>query len=68
MNAQLGQGPERLVAPKRAEEDAAELALRPQTLDDFIGQKQVRENLKIFITAAKSRGEALDHVLFHGPP
>jgi Holliday junction DNA helicase RuvB len=59
---------ERLVAPKRAEEDAAELALRPQTLDDFIGQKQVRENLKIFITAAKARGEALDHVLFHGPP
>src|SRR4051812_47230068 len=60
--------PERLVAPKRAEEDAAELALRPQTLDDFVGQKQVRENLKIFIAAAKSRGEALDHVLFHGPP
>ncbi len=68
MNAQLGQGPERLVAPKRIEEDAAELALRPQTLDDFIGQKQVRENLKIFIAAAKSRGEALDHVLLHGPP
>ena len=60
--------PDRLVAPKRAEEDAAELALRPQTLDDFIGQKQVRENLKIFIAAAKARGEALDHVLLHGPP
>jgi Holliday junction DNA helicase RuvB len=60
--------PDRLVAPKQAEEDAAELALRPQTLDDFIGQKQVRENLKIFIAAAKARGEALDHVLFHGPP
>jgi Holliday junction DNA helicase RuvB len=60
--------PERLVAPKRIEEDAAELALRPQTLDDFIGQKQVRENLKVFIAAAKSRGEALDHVLLHGPP
>ena len=60
--------PERLVTPKRAEEDAAELALRPQTLDDFIGQKQVRENLKIFIAAAKGRGEALDHVLLHGPP
>src|SRR6187399_3387317 len=65
MNAQP---PERLVTGKRAEEDAAELALRPQTLDDFIGQKQVRENLKIFIAAAKGRGEALDHVLFHGPP
>src|SRR6476661_6173566 len=59
---------DRLVAGKRAEEDAAELALRPQTLDDFIGQKQVRENLKIFIEAARSRGEALDHVLFFGPP
>src|SRR4051812_11462649 len=59
---------DRLVAGKRVDEDAAELALRPQTLDDFVGQKQVRENLKIFIAAAKARGEALDHVLFHGPP
>ncbi|WIM13461.1 Holliday junction branch migration DNA helicase RuvB [Enhydrobacter sp.] len=59
---------ERLVAGKRAEEDAAELALRPQTLDDFVGQKQVRENLRIFIAAARARKEALDHVLFHGPP
>lgn len=60
--------PERLVTSKRAEEDSAELALRPQTLDDFVGQRQVRENLKIFIAAAKARGEALDHVLLHGPP
>jgi Holliday junction DNA helicase RuvB len=59
---------DRLVTAKRAEEDAAELALRPQTLDEFIGQKQLRENLKIYVTAAKSRKEALDHVLFHGPP
>jgi Holliday junction DNA helicase RuvB len=64
----MNDAPDRLVAAKRAEEDAAELALRPQTLDDFIGQKQVRENLKIFIAAAKARNEALDHVLFHGPP
>ncbi len=64
----MSDAPDRLVAGKRAEEDAAELALRPQTLDEFIGQKQVRENLKIFISAAKSRKEALDHVLFHGPP
>ena len=49
----MSEQPDRLIAPKRAEEDAAELALRPQTLDDFIGQKQVRENLKIFIAAAK---------------
>src|SRR5262245_63221660 len=59
---------DRLIAAKRAKEDAAELPLRPQTLDNFIGQKQVRENLKIFIAAARGRGEALDHVLFHGPP
>jgi len=64
----MNAAPERLVTGKRSEEDAAELALRPQTLDDFIGQKQVRENLKIFIAAAKGRGEALDHVLLHGPP
>src|SRR5579864_8884676 len=64
----MSEAPQRVIAGKRAEEDAAELALRPQTLDDFIGQKQVRENLKIFIAAARARGEALDHVLFHGPP
>src|SRR5437899_10916979 len=68
MNANSGEGGERLVAANRAEEDAAELALRPQTLDDFVGQKQLRENLKIYIAAAKARSEALDHVLFHGPP
>ncbi|MBM3643541.1 MAG: Holliday junction branch migration DNA helicase RuvB [Alphaproteobacteria bacterium] len=59
---------ERIVAGARSEEDAAELALRPQTLDDFVGQRQVRENLKIFIAAARGRQEALDHTLFHGPP
>src|SRR5882672_6191505 len=64
----MSDAPDRLVAGKRVDEDSAELALRPQTLDDFVGQKQVRENLKIFIAAARGRGEALDHVLFHGPP
>jgi Holliday junction DNA helicase RuvB len=58
----------RKVSPARAEEDATEASLRPQTLADFIGQKASRENLKVFIQAAKSRGEALDHVLLHGPP
>jgi len=42
--------------------------MRPLSLDDFVGQRQVRENLRVFIAAAKGRGEALDHVLFHGPP
>ena len=45
-----------------------ETTLRPQTLDDYIGQKDAKENLKIFIEAAKLRGEPLDHVLFYGPP
>lgn len=49
-------------------EDRQETTLRPQHLDDFIGQKNVKENLKIFIEAAKLRGEPLDHVLFYGPP
>ncbi|MCQ9154332.1 Holliday junction branch migration DNA helicase RuvB [Acidomonas methanolica] len=52
----------------RQSEDAAEAGLRPQTLDDFTGQKASRENLAIFIQAARARGEALDHVLLHGPP
>ncbi len=59
---------ERTVSAVRADEDAAEATLRPQTLADFTGQKASRENLAIFIAAAKHRGEALDHVLLHGPP
>jgi len=59
---------ERTVSPARAEEDAAEASLRPQVLAEFIGQKASRENLAVFIQAARHRGEALDHVLLHGPP
>ncbi|MCC6717505.1 MAG: Holliday junction branch migration DNA helicase RuvB [Acetobacteraceae bacterium] len=59
---------DRTVSPVRAEEDAAEASLRPQTLADFTGQKASRENLAVFIEAARHRGEALDHVLLHGPP
>src|SRR5271165_4779531 len=59
---------DRITSGERLPDDAAEAALRPQTLDDFTGQQASRENLKIFIQAAKSRGEALDHVLLHGPP
>jgi len=58
----------RLVSGQRADLDAAEASIRPQRLDDFVGQRQARENLKIFIAAAKARDEALDHVLLHGPP
>src|ERR1700689_4747383 len=59
---------ERLVTPERREDDALESSLRPKTLAKFVGQKQARENLGIFIEAARERGEALDHVLFSGPP
>ncbi|HEY0270406.1 MAG TPA: Holliday junction branch migration DNA helicase RuvB, partial [Sphingomonas sp.] len=58
---------DRLLAPQRVPEDV-DAALRPKTLDDFVGQKAARENLRVFIGAAKSRGEAMDHVLFFGPP
>jgi Holliday junction DNA helicase RuvB len=58
----------KLVAPERREEDAAESSLRPQRLSKFIGQEQARKNLGIFIAAARGRKEALDHVLFVGPP
>jgi Holliday junction DNA helicase RuvB len=58
----------RLVDPAPAAEDPAEGSLRPATLDEFVGQRRLRENLRVFITAARSRGEALDHVLFAGPP
>ena len=59
--------PERLLAAERRPEDI-DAALRPKTLDDFVGQKAARENLRVFIGAAKARGEAMDHVLFFGPP
>ncbi len=58
---------DRPLTPLRRPEDV-DAALRPQTLDDFVGQAAARENLRVFIHAARGRGEALDHVLFHGPP
>ena len=60
--------PDRVIEPAFGGDDTPEASLRPQTLDEFIGQKIVRENLAVFIAAAKSRGEALDHTLFSGPP
>ncbi len=58
----------RLVSAERREDDLAEASLRPQKLGEFIGQEKARANLEIFIKAARARGEALDHVLFVGPP
>ena len=59
----------RVISTQVQEEDLkSEKSLRPQTLDDYIGQQKAKENLKIYIEAAKARGESLDHVLFYGPP
>ncbi len=59
----------RIIAPDCVPEDAdLELSLRPKTLSEYIGQSKVKENLSIFIEAARGRGEALDHVLLYGPP
>jgi Holliday junction DNA helicase RuvB len=57
----------RLITPEKRGEDL-DTTLRPQSLDEFTGQAEARANLKVFIEAAKNRGEALDHVLFVGPP
>ena len=59
---------ERMLPAVRRDEDQAETSLRPQTLAEFIGQAKVCSNLKVFIEAARGRREALDHVLFAGPP
>jgi Holliday junction DNA helicase RuvB len=60
---------ERIVSPKnKAGEVGLDVSLRPQNLDEYIGQDRVKENLRILIEAAQSRGEALDHVLIYGPP
>ncbi len=60
---------ERIVSTTEQNEDAQiEFSLRPKNLDEYIGQDKVKENLKIFIEAARQRGEPLDHTLFYGPP
>jgi Holliday junction DNA helicase RuvB len=58
----------RLISAEAVEDDAPEASIRPLALHEFVGQKQLRENLHVSIEAAKSRREALDHVLFSGPP
>jgi Holliday junction DNA helicase RuvB len=60
--------PSRLVSADRRDDDLAEASLRPQKLAEFIGQEKARSNLDVFISAARARKEALDHVLFVGPP
>ncbi len=60
---------DRLITPtKTGEDEELYKSLRPQTLDDFVGQKTLCENLRVFVEAAKTRGDALDHILLFGPP
>ena len=59
---------ERMISPQWVREDAAMESLRPRFLDDYIGQDIVKDNMRVFIQAAKERSEALDHVLLYGPP
>ncbi|MDE6149943.1 MAG: AAA family ATPase, partial [Ruminococcus sp.] len=61
----------RIVAPKQQPQDTTddfEVSLRPKTLAEYIGQDKVKENLSIYIQAAKNRGDSLDHILLYGPP
>ena len=59
---------ERILTNEQLEEDTFDQNIRPEALDDYIGQSEVKENLKIFIKAALMREESLDHVLLYGPP
>lgn len=59
----------RVISTELIQEEAkTENNLRPMTLDDYVGQEKVKRNLKVYIEAAKTRGDSLDHVLFYGPP
>ncbi len=61
-------GEERLLTSTKSEYDMEENILRPKTMEEYVGQDKVKENLSVYMAAAKSRGEALDHVLLYGPP
>ena len=59
---------DRIITSEEVKEDSFEASIRPDTLEEYVGQSELKENLAIFIEAAKKRGEALDHVLLYGPP
>ena len=63
-----GYADERLVMSTKSEEDAEENVLRPKTMSEYVGQQKLKDNLAVYIAAAKQRGEALDHILLYGPP
>ena len=58
----------RFITNKELVEDDGDVSLRPKTFDEYIGQEKVKANLKVYVAASRSRGEALDHVLLYGPP
>ena len=58
----------RLVSPEMNQGESEEISLRPKTLDEYVGQEKVKENLRIYLEAAKRRGEPMDHILLYGPP
>ncbi len=64
----IGEGEERLIQSTKGELDIEENVLRPKSLDGYIGQSKVKENLRVYMAAAKQRGEALEHVLLYGAP
>ena len=59
---------DRLVSPEMNRGESEELNLRPRTLEEYVGQEKVKENLRIYLEAAKRRGEPIDHILLYGPP
>src|SRR6056297_3465505 len=63
-----GAAPDPMMRPEPLETDTADRALRPAALDDFVGQRDARANLAVFLESARRRGQAMDHTLFHGPP
>ncbi|MEE0799656.1 MAG: Holliday junction branch migration DNA helicase RuvB [Gemmiger sp.] len=67
-NTEYTVDPGRLVSPDAAPGDAEEVSLRPRTLDDYVGQEKVKTNLRIYLRAAQTRGEPMDHILLYGPP
>ena len=68
MDEQLYQPAGRLISPDLTPGESEEISLRPRTLEDYIGQEKVKENLRIYLTAAQRRGEPMDHILLYGPP
>jgi len=59
---------DRIITSEELDSDIFEQNLRPESLDEYIGQEEIKENLRIFIEAAKMRNESLDHLLLYGPP